>query len=171
MSVCRGWISSAPRRLQAWLLPQWNRLALRPPMALERSFGGPRLVCPIARQVWRSPVVHETQALGAAGTLWSNALLARRGTEKCSARMASTCWSVSTVGVPTVLLRRSLPAELLPYFAPETRLSPRNAKRLLSIEGETPNYSGCHSARDASKIPRCYVTPGVGHFRPFMMKL
>ena len=37
---------SAPRRLQASLLPQWNRLALRPPMALERSFGGPLLVLP-----------------------------------------------------------------------------------------------------------------------------
>jgi hypothetical protein len=70
------------------------------------------------------------------------------------------------VGVPTVLLRRSLPAEFLPYFVPETRLSPRNARRLLSIEGETPNYSGCHSARDASKIPRYYVTPGVGHDPP-----
>jgi len=78
--------------------------------------------CPIARQDWRSPVVHETQAPGAAGTLWSNVLLARRGTEKCSARMASTCRSVSTLGVPTVLLRRSLPAELLPYFVPGARL-------------------------------------------------
>jgi hypothetical protein len=74
--------------------------------------------CPIARQDWRSPVVHETQALGATGTLWSNALLARRGTEKFSTSMAWTCRSVSTVGVPTVLLRRSLPAELLPYFVP-----------------------------------------------------
>lgn len=91
--------------------------------------------CPIARQDWRSPVVHETQALGAAGTLWSNALLARRGTEKCSARMASTSRSVSTVGVPTVLLRRSLPAELLPYIRP--RNSPKSPQRKA-----TPEYSG-----------------------------
>jgi hypothetical protein len=70
------------------------------------------------------------------------------------ASAAMDCRSVSPGGVPTVLLRRSLPAELLPYFAPETCLSPRNARRLLSIEGKTPNYSGCHSARDASRILR-----------------
>lgn len=58
------------------------------------------------------------------------------------------------------------PRRVIALFRPRTRLSPRNARRLLSIEGETPNYSGCHSARDASKIPRYYVTPGVGHHRP-----
>lgn len=29
-----------------------------------------------------------------------------------------------------------------------------NARRVLSIEGKTPNYSGCHSARDATEILR-----------------
>jgi len=53
---------------------------------------------------------------------------------------------------------------------PETRLSPRNARRLLSIEGETPNYSGCHSARDVSKIPHYYATPGVGQLRPVTVR-